>query len=69
MKGPCETVVGVFRGFFKICSPAGQENFGFPAPSFCQLGVFLPIPDFCSLFAQEKGWVIEEKGNKTEKFL
>ena len=50
MKGPCATVVGVFRGFFKICSPAGQENFGFPALSFCYLGVFLPISYFCSLF-------------------
>ena len=45
-----KTVAGVFRGFFNICTPAGQENFSFPAPSFYHLGVFLPFPDFCSLF-------------------
>jgi len=69
MKGLCATVVGVFRGFFKICSPAGQENFGFPAPSFCHLGVFLPIPDFCSLFVPSTQMRNMGKREQNRKFL
>ena len=69
MKGLCATVVGVFRGFFKICSPAGQENFGFPALSFCRLGVFLPFPDFCSLFVPSTQMRNMGKREQSRKFL
>ena len=64
-----KTVVGVFRVFFKICSPAQQENFSFPALSFCRLGVFLPFPDFCSLFVPSTQMRNRGKREQKRKFL
>jgi hypothetical protein len=50
--------LGVFRGFSQICTPEGQENFGFPAlfPVFCCLvGVFWTISDFCTPVLSKTG--------------
>jgi hypothetical protein len=60
--------LGVFHGFLQICSPEGQESFGFSALYFCHLGVFLPFPDFCSLFLSDTGLRNRRKGNKNEDF-
>ena len=61
--------LGVFSGFSEICTPEGQENYGFPAFFFCHLGVFLPFPDFCSLFLPITGCKTGAKGNKNEEFF
>ena len=61
--------LGVLSGFSEICTPEGQENYGFPALFFCHLGVFLPFPDFCSLFLPITGCKAGAKGNKNEEFF
>ena len=61
--------LGVFSDFLQICTPEGQENFGFPALLLCHLGVFLPFPGFCSLFLPITGRETGAKGNKNEEFF
>ena len=59
---------GVFHGFSQICTPEGQEDFGFPALFPVLWAFFWTIPEFCTLFRLEQECKTEEKGYKTEDF-
>ena len=54
--------LGVLSGFSEICTPEGQENFGFPALFLAWWAFFNQFLIFVPLFYQKQGY-------KTDKFF
>ena len=61
--------VGRFSRFFKYLFPWGAGKLQFSCLFSYHLGVFLPFPDFCSLFLPNTECETGAKGNKNEEFF